>query len=125
VPLVTYDVSEHPFLSAQAKALAKKDDAAFAERTAYAADLLGISETSYSGAGLTKVRRALALEINWLLDLPLEAFYKKSSASSASKQSTTYRDGISLIFPLSAQMVAEVNGSGAWADCTSVRRAVR
>lgn len=125
MPLVTYDVSEHPLLNAQAKALAKKDDEAFAERTAYAAELLGISDTTYSGVGLTKIRRALALEINWLLDLPMEAFYKKSSASSASKQSVTYRDGIGLIFPLSAQMVAEVNGSGEWADCTSVRRAVR
>lgn len=124
---VVYDVSEHPLLSAKAVALAATDDAdsKFTEQTALAAELLGVSETTYTGDKLTKINRALALQINYQLLLDPEVFFKKYTTSAQSKQGVGYRDGISLVFPMAAGLVEEAVGSGAWLDCTSVRRAVR
>lgn len=125
-----YDVSEHPLLSAKAKSLAAVSVAdptnqVFVEQTALAAELLGVSETTYTGDKLTKIERALALQINYQLLLDPEVFFKKYTTSAQSKQGVGYRDGISLVFPMAAGLVEEAVGSGAWLNCTSVRRAVR
>jgi hypothetical protein len=114
-----YDVSGHALLSAKAAGLS---DDALVEQTAWAAELLGVSETTYTGDKLTKVKRALVLQINYQILLDPEVFYKKSNFSAASKQSTVYRDGISLVFPMAAGLIAEVDGAEGWRDCKSVRR---
>lgn len=118
---VVYDVSGHKLLSAKAAALATD---VFVEQVAWAAELLGVSETTYTGDKLTKIKRALVLQLNYQLLLPIDAFFKKSEASLGSKQSVTYRDGLSLIFPMAAALISEVDGADGWMDCTSVRRAV-
>lgn len=119
---MAYDLAEHPLLSAKAAALKEE---VFAEQVALAAERLGVSETVFTGAALSRIKRYLALQLNWQLQVPIEAFYKVQEASSASKQNTTYRSGISLVYPLALAGVQSVLGSGGWADCTSVRRAVR
>lgn len=123
---MTYDVSDHPLLSTKSKAIVAKDTAnsteVFAEWTAYAAELLGVADKTFSGDDLAKVNRALSLQVNYLLDTVPEMFIYKQVSSIQSKQNVTYRDA-SLLFP---GAVIIINGvSGAWGDITSVRRQVR
>lgn len=123
---MTYDVSEHPLLSAKSKAIVAKDTAnsttVFAEWTAYAAELLGVADKTFSGDDLLKINRALALQINYLLNVVDEMFIFKQVSSVQSKQTVTYRDP-ALIFPGATAIVNSV--AGAWGDITSLRRQVR
>lgn len=120
--VVVYEVSDHSMLSAKAKGLGEDR---LADETALAAERLGISTTTFTGSDLTKIKRYLALQINYQVEFPLEALYKKAQSSAGSKQSVVYRDGVSIILPLALAGVNDVLGSSGWADCTSVRRAVR
>lgn len=121
-----YDVSEHPLLSSKSKAIVAKDTAnstdVFAEWTAYAAGLLGVTDKTFSGSELSSVNRALALQVNYLLDVVPEMFIFKQVSSNQSKQNVTYRDP-SLLFPASVTIVSGLIGS--WGSITSVRRQVR
>jgi hypothetical protein len=123
---VFYDVSEHPLLSSKSKAIVAKDSKdgteVFAEWTAYAAGLLGVTDKTFSGSELSSVNRALALQINYLLNVVDEMFIYKQISSAASKQNVTYRDP-SLLFPAAVTIVSGLIGS--WGNITSVRRQVR
>jgi hypothetical protein len=120
---VVYDVSDSPLLSAKVKGYLPP---VLEEQTAWAAQLLGVDETAYTGDKQTKVKRAIALQLNYQALLDPEIFIKKSTASSQSKQSVMYRDGIPMVFPMAAAIVAEViggtSGADGWKDCRSVRR---
>lgn len=122
---VTYIVSEHPLLSPKAKALVSSEEA-FAEQTALAASLLGVDETVYVDDDLAKVNRAIALQVNYQIELSAkpDIWYAQSVASSHSKQSVTYRGGASgpsLIFPQAMQLVKGVQFESGWDNIKAVR----
>ncbi len=121
---MTYDVTDHPLLSAKAKALVKNSDA-FEAYTSLAAELLGVADTTYTGLNLAKISRAVAREVGWLLELNYDVLLHKQAASSQSKQTITYRD-VTLIDPIAAAIVSAVNAvlsttGSSWADCRAIR----
>jgi hypothetical protein len=121
-----YVVSEHPLLSVKAKALATNSakEEEFAEQVALAADLLGVSETTYTGDTLLKVNRAVVLQLNYQIQLGLDPFIFQSAASDRSKQSVQYRggeDGPSLVFPQAANIIKQVQYESGWGCIRAVR----
>lgn len=121
-----YVVSEHPLLSVKAKALATNSakEEEFAEQVALAADLLGVSETTYTGDTLLKVNRAVVLQLNYQLELGLSPFIYQSAASERSKQSAQYRggeDGPPLVFAQAANIVKQVQYESGWGCIRAVR----
>ena len=123
---MTYDLAEHPLLDSVARELSVKKEESFKAQVALAAELLGISALTFTGDTLAKIKRYLALQVNYQLQLPPEVFIKKQASSQASKQNATYRDGIALVNPLIAQAVAVLieteTGDDAWENIRSVRR---
>lgn len=118
-----YLVSEHPLLSAKAKVLAAKEED-FAEQVALAADLLGVSETTYTGDALSKINRAVVLQLNYMLQLGMDPFIYRSAASERSKQSVMYRGGDNgppLVLALAANLVRFVNYETGWGNIKAVR----
>ena len=69
------------------------------------------------------MHRAIAFQINWQLEVPLTAQYIKQEASSQSKSTVTYRDGIGLVSPEALEALPNTVEEGRWEDITSVRRA--
>lgn len=120
---VTYAVSEHPLLSAKALALAKNEDA-FAEQVAFAAELLGVDQTVYVDDQLLSIQRALVLQLNYQLSLSPDVFLYKSTASLQSKQTVVYRGGDSgppLVLTQALQLVKNVRLQSGWGNIKSVR----
>lgn len=127
---MAYDVSEHPLLGVKGKQLVESALPEFEEQQAIAVQRLRLLEdTAYTSHQLTFLNRAIALQINWQLQLPLSSRYYKQESSSHSKQNVTYRDLIPLVNPEAADIVAGILDiavtAAQWGDCTSVRRAVR
>jgi len=122
--IVEYDLSDSALLSPKAKALLTKDESAFAEQVAMAAELLNVDTTVFTGSALATVLRALAIQVSWQVDLDRKALYVKAESSSASHQSVTYRDGLGLIAPEALQMIGRVLakvGVSQWGNIKSVR----
>lgn len=127
---MAYDVSDHPLLDLKATQLYAKSSDLFVEYEALAVQQLGLkSDTSYTDTQLLSLRRAIALQINWMLMVPASAAWVKQESSAHSKQNVTYRDGIPVVDPRAAAIVAEVipidEVADRWSSITSVRRAVR
>lgn len=119
-----YVVSEHPLLSVKAKALREKDEDAFAEQVALAANLLGVDETTYTGDTLAKVNRALVLQLNYQLLLDPDVFLHKSAASQHSKQSILYRGGDGgppLVMGQAMAIIKEIRYESGWDNMRAVR----
>ena len=119
---VVYSVSEHPLLGGKAKAAAANEEY-FAELTAVAAQLLGVSETVYTGSALESVERAIVLQLNYMSLIEPRMFVYVAESSSHSKQAVTYRDDIGLILPAAAALVRAVNtvsGIG-WDNIKAIR----
>ena len=123
---MAYDVSDHPLLGSKGTQLFAKSSEAFEQQQAWAVDLLRLeADTSYTAAERLSINRALALQINWQLELPLSLWYMKQEASAQSKSSITYRDGVSLISPMAQGALPATVTARQWGSITSVRRAVR
>lgn len=105
---MAYAVSEHKLLNASATLLAQDDEETFLEQQAWAESQLGVSGTAYTGSQKKLVERALALQINWQLQLPADVWYVKQGASTQSRQNITYRDGIQFVDPRAAALIAQV-----------------
>jgi len=116
-----YTLSEHLLLSAKAKALVGSSEEAFAEHVALAAELLGVSEEVYTDTDLVTVLRALAYQVNWQLQFDMDALLYSSTSSSASKQSVTYREGISLVSPFALGILRRFRSSSGWGNIKAVR----
>jgi hypothetical protein len=123
VPAV-YDDSEHLLLGDKALALKTKNEDQFAEQVALAADLLGVSETTYTGDTLVRVTRAVVLQLNYQIKLGLDPFIYRSAASERSKQSVQYRGGDAgppLVLMQAAQIVRSVEYESGWGNIKAVR----
>jgi hypothetical protein len=121
---VIFDLSDHPLLGPKAKALLRDEDA-FVEQVALAAELYGVSDLTFEGDKLNSVRRWLVLQLNHQLTVLQDhgsVWFAKQVASSQSRQSITYRDGDPLIFQpgfAAVQAIADEDGEG-WENCRSV-----
>ena len=121
-----YDVSEHPRLGAKGKQLFAKNEEQFEDEQALAVERLNLgASTTYTAAQLKSINRAIALQINWQLEVPISARYIKQESSSQSHNNITYRDGIPLVSPEAIGALPLDVQAGLWGDITSVRRAVR
>ena len=64
------------------------------------------------------------MQINWQLEVPIAARYKKQEGSAASRTSLTYRDGIPYVDPEAVAAVPVDVKAAMWGNITSVRRTV-
>lgn len=123
---MTYDLADHPLLDSTAKGLQTKQEDAFKAQVALAAELLKVDTLTFTGTDLVRVKRYLALQLNYQLKLLPDVFLKSQESSQASHQSVTYRNEIGLINPIAAQGVAaligEESSDSLWEDIRSVRR---
>jgi len=102
---MAYDVSDHPLRSADVAGLSED---VFDAQQAWAEDLLGVFGTSYTGRSGDRVKRAIVRQMNWQLLLPPSVWYTKQASSIQSKQNVTYKDGITLVDPAAAALIALV-----------------
>ena len=124
-----YVVSEHFLLGSKSKALLAKNEDEFAEQVALAADLLGVSETTYTGDALARINRAVVLQLEYQLKLGLDPFIYRAASSERSKQAVQYRggdDGPPLTLAQAVAIVDSVNAEtgddiGKWGNIKSVR----
>lgn len=122
---MAYDVSVHALLSDKAKSLFAKQPAAFAEQQELAVNLLGLTDTSFTGSKLAIVNRAIVMQLNYQLELSPSIFLHKQASSSQSRQNVTYRDNIGLLYQPAAALLTSAGVTGSWGNITSVRRSVR
>ena len=126
---MAYDVSDHPLLETKGQQLYSKSPDAFEHQQAIAVQRLGLGpDTSYTAGQRLHLLRAITIQLNYQLDVPKTVIWMKQESSAQTKQNVTYRDGIPLVSPDAAAIVAETltveQVAATWGDITSVRRAV-
>jgi hypothetical protein len=119
---VLYDPTDHALLSEAAKALQLNDVDQFNEQAALAQTLLELDDSSFSGADAATATRAVAMQVNYQIEMGLEGF--TTNAVSRGSRSVVYKQGTGsrpvLVFPLAKRLVE--NLSGGWDTGISLRR---
>jgi hypothetical protein len=119
---VLYDPTDHALLSPEAKALMQNDADQFNEQAALAQSLLDLDGTSFSGADAATATRAVAMQVNYQLEMGLEGF--TTNAVSRGSRSVVYKQGTGsrpvLVFPLAKRLVENLQGG--WGTGPSLRR---
>lgn len=109
---MTYDPTDHPLLSPEAKALDPETFKAYVER---AEDVLGIAGTSYTGEDARRLMLAVVLQINFTLRREARGGGEVVAESKGS-QSVSYaqpKDGrVDPVDPEAARIVAGVRAGG-------------
>lgn len=110
------DISGHALLSAEAAGL---EPPALAEYAALAVDLLGLADATFDTGDpdLLKARRAVALQVNFLIEQGTDSAVYSSNSRGA--RSAAYR--MSLIDPRAAAIMRGLLGPDGWATLTSAR----
>jgi hypothetical protein len=91
-----YDLTgPHPMLSPKAKAMLDTDEDQFRAQVEVAETYLALGTMpKLTGSKATLIKHFLALQVNWQIQIGLDPLYIKTSSSSHTSQSTTYRDNL-------------------------------
>lgn len=119
-----YDVAAHALLSPDAKGLGSES---LRQHNELAEELLGLLDVSEvtDPAMLARVKRAVAIQINWQVLLDPDAMLLKSKT--VGSQSETYRDNLPAVDTVATSLlsslvsVAEVKVEGKWEPIVSKR----
>jgi hypothetical protein len=119
---VLYDPTDHPLLSPEATNLKNGNADQFNEQAALAQTILNLDGTSFTGDDAATATRAVAMQLNYQLEMGLEGFtaaaVTRGSRSTVYKQGTGARAG--LAFPLAKRLVDSLLGG--WDTGRSLRR---
>jgi hypothetical protein len=114
---VRYDVSENPLLDAEVQDLVRRDEDAFYEQNALAETLLGVDTFPESGPFtdsspnklLTKVTRAVVLQVNYQVDLGTDGFALQSGDPAEIRRTfRSVRGNQPVVHPQAAIIVEQV-----------------
>jgi hypothetical protein len=136
-----YDVSESPLLDSEAKALLRRDADAFAEQNALAEQLLGVDTFPATGPFvdvapnflLSKITRAVVLQVNYQIDLGTDGYALVSGDPSEIRRTfrsvrgeqpvvdARARQITDMVLALFAEETAVDEGTSGWMTVRSVR----